>query len=470
MRASSLSRTLLKWLPEALILLAFGYFALRRLGTFPAVWADDGLFMIVAKMVAQGKGYVLPILGYDWPRPYILSVGPTLILPVALAMKVGGFTAAVARLPMVGYLLATLVTSYLYVRHAFGLSAARWNAALLISFSAFINTGKPVLGEVPGFFFLLLGLYLLRLRKGRWSMIGEGVCFGLAAVTKLPYALIFPTLGIAWIVVLVERRWSDVRRLTIVLGTAALVFLAGGYWLGAFEPGYFREIWLFALGGKGQAATRLYEPIFNRPTEFLRIVYGHYVLVALLAAIGWWEARALFRRTVHISLAMLALFFALYFLNGPGWYRNLLPSTLLLFLFLPHGARVVLGRRAGTLLLVLIVAIQGLWQYQYRGASPSTSGRDAARELMMQWQETAMIIKEPEVFFHLSNNPRWLFLSEEMKEESRRPPGIQNKMEETKCLPLLRRVSREEFDSPPPGAKQVSGRYFLFDPPSDCLQ
>lgn len=470
MRASVFRRAIVQWLPEGLLLATFLFFALRKLDTFPAVWADDGLFMIVAKMVAQGHGYTLPILGFNWPNPYILAVGPTLILPVALAMKLGGFSIAVARLPMVGYLLATLMVSYLYVHSVFGRNTARWNAALLLSFSAFINTGKPVLGEIPGFFFLLLGFALLRLHRSWWPVVGAGISFGLAAVTKLPYALIFPVLGLTCFVVLFERKWDDVHRIIAITGTAVLVFLAGAYWLGAFETGYFREIWLFALGGTGQADTRIYEPIFSRPTELFRMAYGHYVLTLLLAAIGWWKARERFGRIEHVSIALLALLFAAYFLNNAGWYRHLLPSTLLLFLFLPLGARIVLGHRAGTLLLLVIVALQGLWQYQYKGSSPSTSGRDAAQELMMHWQETTMIIKEPEVFFRLSENPRWLFFSEEMRDGSRRPPEIQKKMEETRCLPLLRRVSRDEFNFPSAEATQVIGRYFLFPSPADCPQ
>src|SRR3989338_7740322 len=122
------------------------FFFTRELGTFPAAWADDSLFMIVA----------LPILDRPWSSPYILGVGPTLLLPVALAIKLFGFSVAIARLPMLDFLCATAFCMYIFTNHIAGRNAARWTSALLISLSAFVNTGKPVLGEVPVFFFLLL--------------------------------------------------------------------------------------------------------------------------------------------------------------------------------------------------------------------------------------------------------------------------------------------------------------------------
>jgi 4-amino-4-deoxy-L-arabinose transferase-like glycosyltransferase len=456
------------WLPEAILLAAFSFFALRLLGSFPRAWADDGLFMIVAKMVAQGRGYVLPVLGWDWPQPYILAVGPTLILPVALAIKLGGMSIAIARIPMVLYLFATLCVTYAYTRGVFGPTSARWIMALFISFSAFINTGKPVLGEIPGFFFLMLGFLLLRSMGQRKYAIGTGIAFGLAVVTKLPYALLLPALGIAWIVNIGERRHGEARQLIVVGITALCVILAGAYWLGALESGYFHEIELFALGQTGSNDTRLFEPIFNRPTEFLRIAYAHYVLVVILATIGWWESRASFRRTEHLLLALLPLLFAIYFLHGPGWYRHLLPSTLFLFLFLPKGAQVVLGKRMGLLLLAGIILTQGVWQYQMHGASPDPQGQTAAETIQQSWTNAKMIIVEPEIFVRLPDNPNWLFLTDEMREATRRPPEVEKRFEETRCLPVLRRLSREDAANPPTGAKLVSGRYFLLPPAGDC--
>ena len=45
-------------LPEAILLVLAGYFTFRDLGTFPAAWEDDSIFMLTARMLADGKGYL----------------------------------------------------------------------------------------------------------------------------------------------------------------------------------------------------------------------------------------------------------------------------------------------------------------------------------------------------------------------------------------------------------------------------
>jgi hypothetical protein len=452
-----------------MLLLVFLYFAFRRLGSFPAAWADDSLFMLVAKMVAEGRGYVLPILGYDWAHPYILAVGPTLIYPVALAIKIGGFSVAAARLPMVLFLLGSLVVSYLYVLFAFDRTTARWNAALLISLSAFINTGKPVLGEIPGFFFLMLGFFIMRYgRRTNLSACAGGAAFGLAIVTKLPYGLILPALALPWCVALCKRDRKEFVRLSIVAATAVAVLIVGMYWLGGFDGGFLREIRIFLFERRSVTETISFEPIYSRPSDMLRIVYGHYLLIALLALIGWRNMRKNLRRSDGLTIAALIVLFALYFLNGPGWYRALLPSTLLLFLFVPAAARSILGQYGSAVLLTVIVLMQGVWQADYRGSSPSPGAALAAQALEEKWTQTRMVILQSEVFVRLPQNPNWLFLSEELRNESRQPAAMRQRIKDAKCLPVLKRASREEFNSPPPNATHVSDRYFLFAAPSDC--
>jgi hypothetical protein len=75
----------LRW-PELGIAAIIAFFSIRELGTFPASWADEGLFIIVAKMVATGQGYALPLLDQVWSYPYFLNVGPALIYPSAASI------------------------------------------------------------------------------------------------------------------------------------------------------------------------------------------------------------------------------------------------------------------------------------------------------------------------------------------------------------------------------------------------
>lgn len=469
MRASDRTRTLLRWLPEALLLLAFAYFALRRLGTFPAVWADDGLFMIVAKMIAQGRGYVLPILGWDWARPYILAVGPTLLFPVAFAVRWGGFSAEIARLPMALYLLAACVAAYVFVARTSGRGAARWSLALMISFSAFINTGKPVLGEVPAFFFLLGGLLMLR-RKERstLSALVAGAACGLAVVTKLSFGLVLPALGAAWLLAALRRDRGEVAFLTVVLVSAVVVLSVGAYWMGAFERGFYEELRLFLFEKRAVVPLDHFAPIIARPGDLLRLAYAHYALMLALGGFGWWHLRARLAASLSVVILALVFLFALYFLNGPGWYRVLLPATLLLLLFVPVGARVLCGKIGSVALLSALVLTQTYWQYVGGGASASTEAEDAARALVAGWRDRDLVILPPEVFVRLPENPRWLFLSEELRDPERQPEELKRRLERTRCVPVFRRESREDLEGKEGTYRTVSGRYVVLDPPSDC--
>lgn len=462
-------RTVLRSLPEGLLLLAFLFFALRRLGTFPAAWADDSLFMLVAKSVAQGHGYALPVLGWDWPHPSVLAVGPTLILPVALAIKLGGFSVAAARMPMVLYLLGAVTLAFFFVKKTAGRTAARWTAALFISLSAFINTGKPVLGEVPGFFFVILGLLLMqRESRSALSAILTGAAFGLAAVTKLPYGLLLPALAAAWIVALIKRDRREIRYLTIVIAGAFLTLAVGAYWLGAYGAGFLTELRVFLFERKSVVPADQFVAIIVRPRELLRSPYIHYVLTAVLAGAGIWTLRMRLQRSASIIIGVTALLFALYFLNGPGWYRALLPSTLLLFLVAPSGARTLAGRWGSVLLLGLMVVSQGYWQWMYRGASLSSEAPEAAQVLEEKWREKGMVFLAPEVYVRLTENPRWLFLSEELRNADRQPAEIRDRIRQAGCFPIFRKESHENLQRMKGRYIPVSGRYVVLPAPSSC--
>ncbi|MDD5026162.1 MAG: phospholipid carrier-dependent glycosyltransferase [Candidatus Peribacteraceae bacterium] len=462
-------RHLTRWLPETALLLILAFFALRELHTFPAAWLDDSLFMIVARALAEGHGYVLPLLGYDWPNPYILAVGPTLIGPAALSIKLFGTTVAAARIPMVIYLFLTAGTFFLYARMLFGRRSALWATTLVITLSAFVNTGKPVLGEVPAFFFLMLGLLCLHLRcRSAWFTIATGIAFGLSVVTKLPYGLIFPALAVAAIFVAWKRQWHELRTIVVIWCIALFTLLAFAPFLGALEPGFFREINIFVFGGGDDLV--LMNLLRRDPFQLLRVPYLHYSLFFILGGVGFFRTRKEFSRTEAATIGTLIALFALYFLNGAGWYRQLLPSTLLLTLAVPSGAFVFLGKRLGITLLIVIMALQGWWQYTYRGSSRSTEAENAAKVVSERFRDTDLVFLAPDVFFRLDNNPHWLYQSIEMEQATRRPAEVSRRMEETQCWPVVNKVTEEQKQEWAKRLTPLSGRYFVIAPPSPCPQ
>jgi len=455
-----------RWLPEYVLGIVGLFFFCRELGIFPGSWIDEGLFIMVARSVAAGHGYAIQLLEYNWQYPYFLAIGPTVVLPVAVSLKLFGISVAAARLPMVGYLIAISISVWFFTRKTQGLREARWATALLITLSAFVNTGKPVLGEVPAFFFLLLGLYALETIKQPWKRGAvAGVLFGLSFLTKLTFGLILPALGIAWFVALFRRKWDEFSALTLA-GVVILVVYAPWRILESIHTplgSFSQEISKFVLGG---GDTPLMYVLRENREILLRLPFVAYAVILVLGCIGLWSLRGRMRESTLIVTASLILLFTLYFLNSYGWYRHLLPAHLLLIAFVPLGTERLLGRKMAAIVLTAIILLQGIWQLDHRGSGLGTGAVETVQILQEQYIQEPLFIEESEIFAQLPENPLWLFLirdgvSPTMPIEFRTPSAA------TRCRRHLRKLNAAEELLYGDRAARV-GNYFIIPPPADC--
>lgn len=195
------NQKLLLWALGALLIYFFVFHNLTR---FPTPWFDEGSHLHVPKTLVQyGKYADISSEGFRYYGPTI-GVGPTVMLPIAAVFKVFGVGLLQARLVMTLYLLAALYAFYRLNDHLLGGLGAWAALALLISSRSvlFLQYGRQLLGEVPGFFFLILALYLwfARWNENDWKRLSAiGLLFGLAMITKYQYLLfIAPTLIISW--------------------------------------------------------------------------------------------------------------------------------------------------------------------------------------------------------------------------------------------------------------------------------
>lgn len=164
-------------------------------------WFDEGSHLLVPKTLVQfGRYAYVSSEGFRTYGP-TLSVGPTVMLPIALVFKLFGIGLVQARLVMVAYLLLTFVLSYRLTRHLYGSMVALMAGFLLLTSRGvnILEYGRQVLGEVPALFFWLAGVLLWFRPEMKLRRIASGIFFGLAMITKNQIALIIPpTLVVVW--------------------------------------------------------------------------------------------------------------------------------------------------------------------------------------------------------------------------------------------------------------------------------
>lgn len=200
--------------------------ALVNLTSYPTTWFDEGSHLHVPKtLVTYGVYADYSSEGFRYYGPTI-GVGPTVMLPIAAAFKLFGIGLLQARLVMAAYLIAAVLAFYALARRLGSQRMALVATVLLVVTPgvALLEYGRQVLGEVPGFLFLVVALALW---FGDWARIGwgrlalVGLCLGLAIITKSQYLLILaPSLGLAWLLNLVYYRAAP-QRVFLVPGIIA---------------------------------------------------------------------------------------------------------------------------------------------------------------------------------------------------------------------------------------------------------
>lgn len=317
---------------------------LINLDTAPAPWFDEGSHLHVPKTLIDHGVYAdISSEGFRYYGPTI-GVGPTVLLPIAAAFKLAGPSFLAGRLVIAGYLLAGLAIAALLARRLHGPAAAAISLALLLGSRTFghdgmLEYGRQVLGEVPGVTFLLLGCLLWyaavtgRETTGRpaiGKLIGSGLCFGLAMVTKNQFALVVgPGLALISLLDLVYyRRGGWALRLlppavsAACFGAWMLITLT---WLG---PGAFAENLALTRRAAG-GAIFVFDPASSlRALRYIIQPYGGLLLPALAYAL--WRCRA--RTTAALAelpVALLPVLWLGWYLCSLGWPRYAFPAVAL---------------------------------------------------------------------------------------------------------------------------------------------
>jgi 4-amino-4-deoxy-L-arabinose transferase-like glycosyltransferase len=223
-----LQLTVLKKIAIALGLGIILFLSLYHLTGYPVSWFDEGSHLHVPKTLIRFGVYAdYSSEGFRYYGPTV-GVGPTVFLPIAAVFKVFGIGLAQARFVIVLYSLASIFLFYRLGKVIGTGSFALIATAVLVTSRgiAFLDYGREVLGEVPGFFFIVLGflVWFTCWKKPTWSrLILAGLFFGLSMVTKNQNLLVLgPSLLLAWVANLLYYRTTPQK-----------VFLAPGIVAGA---------------------------------------------------------------------------------------------------------------------------------------------------------------------------------------------------------------------------------------------
>jgi 4-amino-4-deoxy-L-arabinose transferase-like glycosyltransferase len=326
------------WPALVLLLLALAH-GLWRLDVAPALFYDEGWYLVVARNWVE-HGHYGRLLAGQLTSPGILAGFP-LVASVALAFRLLGVGVWQARLVVVLYTLGALVLLYALARRLYNRRVAMATLAVVLVMTPFLpqfhslHLGRMVMAETLMLFFLLLGYagFLLALHKSPLFLLLAVVSWALALDTK-PQAIPFwaLSLGIALLVALLGRR-ARLMAFTAAGLVGSLVAWQSWYRLLA--------LWLSGQSGTGPSLGRalgVTAVVVGGPARTaavrLSLLVGWAVLPGL-AYSAWKEVR---RRSDDLSstdavrLALLALagsWMGWFLLLSVGWSRYLMPPTFL---------------------------------------------------------------------------------------------------------------------------------------------
>ncbi len=400
--------------------------ATLNLSSWPATWFDEGSHLMVPKsLVLFGVYADYDSEGFRYFGP-TTGVGPTVLLPIAVAFKLFGIGLLQARLVMAAYLVLAGLAVYSLSRHLMNERAALLAGVLFVATPGIgtLEFGRQVLGEVPGFFFLCLGLTVLTATQKAHSyrrLILAGVLLGLAAVTKYQLlVVILPGLVLGAL----PSVWRGSRTLNVFVIPMLATLVVFGLWQVCFmaylgPSSFFENITFVRKAASGaalafsperaaNAARMLLEPgmLFGAlvPAVSYGVLLGtrsddrsvgwRVVSGFTLAALGWFVFASVgWRRYAYPGMALACLPAAAFFVEGLGRERgrseqvDALRWTAVAWVT----AMVVLG--FGVLLPRIVIP-----RSQDAQAMARVVERDVARDAVIASWEPEMTFLTPQVY------------------------------------------------------------------------
>lgn len=304
-----------------------------NLANYPTIWWDEAIFSETAANLAQQGRYAFTVQSPNQlaDLDFRISVGPMVILPVALAYRLLGVGLASGRLVAGAYLVLAFLGLYMAARRLWGHGIALGAGALALLGTDVLYWGRSVLGDVPALGLFLWGLwFLMRSRDGQGlqSLFLGGLFLGMAFNAKEFYGMAF----IPPLVFLLRGSRGErgrLRRITAYLCGVALpplAYLA----MKAFILGSLIEAVGHFLLQKKLLCHEFFTPltIGRIYPESFAFLLGHPLF--WLALLGVWKICRSSTPTWGEKLWMgNFLLWSLIYLTAVYWYRFALPALFL---------------------------------------------------------------------------------------------------------------------------------------------
>ncbi|MDQ7815027.1 MAG: glycosyltransferase family 39 protein [Patescibacteria group bacterium] len=302
----------------------------------PRPWFDEGIYLQVAKNVAQEGLWALRVSPQQTVGLEYVTVGFPVILPVAFSIKIFGASLLAARGTMLLWIVLGILFGGYLTNRLYGRKAGLVTALFLASFGPWYANGKNVMGEVPGLVLMLVSLiFLTKIEKGSrdWQDFFWLTIFAcLAAVSKPSFLVLGPAMAFA-IVILFWRGFRPTRSSAAAIITP--IVLVSAVWMqtqfGGFPGSDVLHHYVnpYGLDDVGAVMRQNLIGMFTHSTPLHLLFMLALIMVALLLR-GW-------RKTSATEMAMSTVIALTLFsyLRTAGWYRYFFVAQIMCFVLLP---------------------------------------------------------------------------------------------------------------------------------------
>lgn len=397
-------------------------FSLSRLTTSPRVWFDEGLNIEIAhNFLLFYRLDIFTAPGIFSGAPHAVGTsGYPLILPLAGVFSLFGFGLEQARIYMFFWLIITLLSVYYVVKSVFGVKKALATAAFIATFAPFYNNGLTVFGEVPGFFFLLWGLFfMIKPEKPNYWL--TGLFFSLAGVTKPYLLLLFPV----FLIFLFLKERKDFFKIFFKFTLSTIPFLLA-WTISIFPNPFSLKIWQEAFLFNKYHFGKEFSIVANI-LKNISLVFTHstliYFLLFFLAILFWYfkggKENPVQRKWCNF-LFIYSIFSFLYFLVSPGWLRYFLIFELLIFVFAPSVLENITNKlfkneklqRVAFMLIIIFLLIVQLFQlfvsrHTYSSPYPEIIASFINKNLERDDNYRVGIINTPEIAWAIDSSKKF---------------------------------------------------------------